>query len=168
MSVCAPSLQKLLTNQIQRQIHEKDRANDQDIMCLSWLKYSKYDGWYLTLVYLVTLDILVKLFSYPFFPEYVYWRQKNIQQAVFVASFFLIYLCLKFASFLSCISMQDLDLFKVKLWLKVVFKGNFSCLRSAMTWKYFTAHFSASLQYRKLLAWLFIKPCARRDEAMEV
>ena len=138
-------------------------------MCLSWLKYSKYDGWYLTLVYLVTLDILVKLFSYPFFSRVCLLEtKKNIQQAVFVASFFLIYLCLKFASFLSCISMQDLDLFKVKLWLKVVFKGNFSCLRSAMTWKYFTAHFSASLQYRKLLAWLFIKPSARRDEAMEV
>ena len=103
-----------------------------------------------------------------FFQSMSIGDKKNIQQAVFVASFFLIYLCLKFASFLSCISMQDLDLFKVKLWLKVVFKGNFSCLRSAMTWKYFTAHFSASLQYRKLLAWLFIKPCARRDEAMEV
>ena len=59
------------------QIQDKDKANDQGIMCLSWLKYSKYDGWYLTLVYLVTLDILVKLFSYPFFPEYVYWRQKK-------------------------------------------------------------------------------------------
>ena len=151
------------------QIQDKDKANDQGIMCLSWLKYSKYDGWYPTLVYLVILDTLVKLFSYPFFQSMeTKMETKNIQQAVFVASFFLIYLCLKFASFLSCISMQDLDLFKVKLWLKVVFKGNFSCLRSAMTWKYFTAHFSASLQYRKLLAWLFIKSCARRDEAMEV
>ena len=150
------------------QIQDKDKANDQGIMCLSWLKYSKYDGWYLKLVALVTLGTLVKLFSYPFFQSMSIGDKKNIQQAVSVASFFLIYLCLKFASFLSCISMQDLDLFKVKLWLKVVFKGNFSCLRSAMTWKYFTAHFSASLQYRKLLAWLFIKPCARRDEAMEV
>ena len=117
-------------------------------------------GWYLTLIALVTLGTLVKLFSYHFFPRVCLLETKNIQQAVFVASFFLIHL--------SCISLQDLDLFKVKLWLKVIFKGNFSCLRSAMTWKYFTAHFSASLQYRKLLAWLFIKPSARGDEAMEV
>ena len=50
-----------------------------------------------------------------FFQSMSIGDKKNIQQAVFVASFFLIYLCLKFASFLSCISMQDLDLFKVKL-----------------------------------------------------
>ena len=35
LSVCAPSLQTLSTNQIQRQIQDKDKANDQDIMCLS-------------------------------------------------------------------------------------------------------------------------------------
>ena len=102
MSVCAPSLQKLLTNQIQRQIHEKDRANDQDddtSRLSTWLLWTFWSNCFLTL----------------FFQSMSIGDKKNIQQAVFVASFFLIYLCLKFASFLSCISMQDLDLFKVKL-----------------------------------------------------